>query len=464
MSFWIVVGILAPWLAGMALVHCRRGGVAGALLTIGGGWLMGQVLLMFALYASLRITGAAHAKAIAVLLMCAALAVAIVRTVIGRRAMSAGDTRRPATVTRQGTRIAASLLVVLFVVSLSAKLFSIVPGLRQVSIRNDDAISMWLFKAKVIAESDTLSFQKEDPFYLGGSNPRYPVFLPLCAAYLPLLNGGWSESLAAAPWLGFFVATPLVILGALRIRLNASVPALIAAYVVMSLPLMSVHAYRPGYADLPLATFLAAAACFALLARKDEWRIHGMLVSGLMLIGAAAMKREGPVLAGVVACVMLLPQLVAAIRQGVVKPKWPTISVIAAVIAVFMLVDLRDVAENFIYMERHGEVFASLVNHAFGWSSFNLAFWLLPIAALFVAVRPNAEMRWRAILLAVALLGIDVCIFALTPQFRFAMNDQTPSRLFMQVLPAIIVALAVPISTGLTCRTPSNSAVGEPVR
>jgi len=32
-------------------------------------------------------------------------------------------------------------------------------------------------------------------------------------------------------------------------------------------------------------------------------------------------------------------------------------------------------------------------------------------------------------------------IFLLTPQARFALNDQTPSRLFLQAAPAIILTL-----------------------
>lgn len=447
MSPWVLIGIVAPWFAGMAIVRRPRTGLAGWLLTIGGGWLVGQVLLMCLLYASLRLTGSSHAGGLSLVLV----ALGIVAMILSRRHRSTATGQgRAAKLPWRRERVGIVwLLAAVFVLSVGAKLIVIVPAQQRVTIRNDDAISMWLFKAKVIADSDHLSFDATDPFYLGGSNPRYPVFLPLSAAYLPLLNGGWNETLAAAPWLGFFLAMPMTILGALRLRLGAWAPALIAAYFVTSLPLVSVHVYRPGYADLPLAAFLSAAICFALTARMEGRRVFAIAMTLLMLVGAAAMKREGPVFAAAVGLVVLLPELWPLVKSEARKPVGLIVGVVLAAVAVLCVIDVRDIWENVRSLEGHGEVLVPLANHAFAWASFDLVFWLLPVAVILVAVTRQAEMRGRAILLAVALLGIDVCIFALTQQYVFAMNDQTPSRLFMQVVPAIVVAMTVPVTTGL---------------
>lgn len=452
MSAWIILGILAPWLAGMSIVYRRRTGLAGAALAIGGGWLVGQILVMLLLYVSFWLGGASHARALTVVFLVLAVAVVLFNTVRGavpKRPPEILSSRRMA-VQKPLSRVLMVALVLLFVVSIGAKLFAIVPAAKDVPVRNDDAISMWLFKAKVVAGSDHLSFNADEPFFLGGSNPRYPIFLPLSAAYLPLMNGQWSESLAAVPWVGYFIAMPLVILGAVRLRLGAWTPALIAAYFVASLPLVSVHAYRPGYADLPLATYLAAAVAFTLVSQSEDRRVFGIAMALLMLVGAALMKREGPVLAGAVGLVMLLPELWPMFKGGEDKPKWLVGAIVVAVVAVLFFVDVRDVWDSVTSLGYHGEVFPQLVNHAFVWASFDLAFWLLPIVLLFVLVSFRAEMQFRPIVLAVVLLGIDVCIFALTPWYRFAMNDQTPSRLYLQVLPAIMVALALPVFTGLT--------------
>ncbi|MCB9853266.1 MAG: hypothetical protein H6819_09245 [Phycisphaerales bacterium] len=457
MNLWVLIGVFAPWLAGMAIVYRRRGGLAGALLALGGGWLVGQVLLMLLLYASLRLTGKSHAHGLSILLLLIAVAAYLLARRVEPRG-KAGRSQRGRALGHTGTGGVIVVLAALLAVSLGAKLLGIVPGLSTVTIRNDDATTFWLFKAKVIAESDRLSFDPKDPFYLGGSNPRYPVFLSLCAAWLPLLGGAWSEPLAAVPWFGFFVAMALMILGAIRLRLGSWPPALIAAYFVMSLPLASVHVYRPGYADLPLAAFLAAGVAFALLAQTEGRRVYGVGIALLMLVGAAAMKREGPVLAGVVAALMLLPEFRPLMVGSAKMSIRIVVAFLVAVVAVIFLVDLRDVWENIGQLSLHLEVLPSLVNHAYIWASFNLAFWVLPVAIILALVSRHAEMRLRVILLAVILLGVDVCIFVLTPQYRFAMNDQTPSRLFLQVLPAIIVALSLPVTTALIARAADDSS------
>lgn len=451
MSAWVVIGILAPWFAGAAIVYRRRSGLAGTLLALGGGWLLGQVFLTLLLYVAFRATGASHAAAISIVLIGGgifAIAWNFLRHKTAKLPPEILSSRRESA-HRTPSRLIMVVLTVLFVASIGAKLFAIIPGQKDVPIRNDDAITFWFYKAKVITGSDHLSFDPKDPYYLGGSDPHYPVFLPLSAAYLPLLKGGWSEWLAALPWLGFFLAMPLTILGAIRLRTGAWTPALIAAYVVISLPLVSVHAYRPGYADLPLAAYLAAAVAFVLVSQTEGRRVYGIACALLMLVGAALMKREGPVLAGAVGVVMLLPELWGLIKSGAKRPAWLVGGVLVAIAVVLLTVDVRDVLHNVASLEVHGEVFPSLVNHAFVWASFDLAFWLLPIAIIFIVIARRAEMRTRAIVLAVVLLGIDVCIFALTPQYRFALNDQTPSRLYLQVLPAIIVALSLPVTTGL---------------
>jgi hypothetical protein len=47
-----------------------------------------------------------------------------------------------------------------------------------------------------------------------------------------------------------------------------------------------------------------------------------------------------------------------------------------------------------------------------------------------------------AALLVLAWCGLIAATFVFTPQSRFALNDQTPSRLFLQVTPAIVILLA----------------------
>jgi len=461
LSAWGYLGILAPLLAGAAIVH-RRG--AHPALSLGAGWLLGQLLVVGLMFFALALTGVSHSRIIVVALVIIAVAFSLYRfaresrdpkiahSVVDARARTAKSSHRS---------FVGWIAVALLVLSLSAKLWCIVPGVAKVPIRNDDAISMWLFKAKVIAETDHLSFDSDDPFYLGGSNPRYPVYLPLAAAFIPLLEGGWNEAYAAIPWIGFFVALPLAVAGSLYERIRSVAPAALAAYAIASLPLLSIHAYRPGYADLPLAAFLAAAVGFALLSDTGHQRRRQLLLSLVMLIGAALMKREGPVLAAAVALVVVLPRAWPVVRRNKRLASIAFVLVGFAFATIIALMDLRDVGENVRQLQYHDKVFEALARHAFEWASFNLAFWLLPCAVVAMWILPRASGRLTATTLTITLTGIIAAIFVLTPQYRFAMNDQTPSRLFLQILPAMVVACTVPLTYALCPSVAANSP--EPV-
>ena len=460
-ALWTLAALLIPWVTGVALMYgwCDR--CCPLPLAIGGGWLIGQILVAALLYLTLLVSGASHARLIlagTALLGAAAWWRIVVDGLFIAKAVPmehapapVGTRRHSAAFGRNQNRArprphrAVRIVLVVIGVSLLLKLGLFIAAHAYCPIRNDDAVSIWLFKAKVVAGMDTLVRDPSEPFYMGGSNPRYPVFVSLMAAWGPLVAGRWNEHLATLPWLGFYVSVPLLIAGGLR-RWLTSRQAWVAAYIVASLPLLVIHAYRPGYADLPLDAFLAATVLYLLSWRTSGWFGH-LLLAGLFAVAAACMKREGPpIVAAAALAVMVvsrrnLAALAPRVRAGLIA------LALLAVVAVAALVNLTDVAANVRAFGYHPEVWPALGRHLFAWSSFAFLFWALAAAAILVLFNPRAAQRRAALLLLLLLFGLDAAIFLFTPQARFALNDQTPSRLFLQTVPAVILAMAIPVAT-----------------
>ena len=276
---WAIFALIVPWAAGVALVRLlgmprtlgTRHGAPNVLLAIGAGWFVGQAMMMAALYVSLLAFGSGHARSI--LAGMALLAIGLLGATRYRiRGPGAEDWSDPSQVAadvspqlrRRWPAVVRRVILAIIAASLLAKLYLLICSHAFLPIRNDDAISIWLFKAKVITSLDRLPLDPTSEYYLGGSNPHYSVFVPLAAAWLPMVTGQWHEQLATLPWLFYYINLILLIAGGLR-RWLTSAQSWIAAYVVASLPLMVVHVYRPGYADTILAAFLAAAVTYLLI-------------------------------------------------------------------------------------------------------------------------------------------------------------------------------------------------------
>ena len=466
-AFWAIIAVVVPWAAGAGVVAALRDRCASRLLIVGAGWLVGQGLVMGAMYAVLVGSGAGHARIVLAALIAVAVAASgyAWRKTGHRQTATAGRlggdvtgdnlaggrtwcSRRPrgADATGPGGRLVLAAIGA----SLLAKVCVLAGAFAYVPIRGDDAISIWLFKAKVIAGLDALPLDPAGDYYQAGSNPHYSPFVSLTAAWVPMVTGAWHEPLAVLPWLLHYVNVVLLIAGGLR-RWMGAVPSWVAAYAVGSLPLVVVHAYRPGYADLPLAAFLAAAVLYLLTWRSTGLSRH-LLLAWFFALSATVLKRESPMLAAVTILAVVVPswRLVGAWSM---RQRWAAfIPAAGAVLIVGRVVDFSEQAEAAGDLAYHPAVWGRLWRHLFEWSSFQFLFWIVAASAVAVAWRRRGEHWMPALLLAVGLCGFHAAVFLFTPQERFAMNDQTPSRLFMQAAPALVVALAAALAGELRPR------------
>ena len=433
MILWAILAVVIPWCAGGAILAAVSGRRLNAMHLIGAGYLLGQVIVMAALYLVLRVGGGgAHARWI--LLAFAAMAVLAIWKACARP----NDTQKP--VQRSPLSRGAKALTALLILLIISKLAPVIASTLFVPVRGDDAISIWLYRAKVVTLLDRLPLEPVEPYYLGGAAPAYPIFLSLAAAWTPMVSGQWHETLAVLPWPFFYVTILMLTAGGLR-RLTGGLSAWIATYLVASLPLLLTHASRPGYADLPLSVFVAATILHLTLWRESRLRSEFALAI-VFALAAACLKREGPPLALIAVAGFLLTNLnmirsLPSVEKGVIAAL-----VTAACVNCLAVVDFSEQSEAASQLAWQQGVLESLIRHAFQWSSLALFFPLVIVGLIAVAAFPNSAHRATTLTLVLAFIAFDAAVFLFTPQGRFAMNDQTPSRLFLQIAPASILLLA----------------------
>lgn len=473
MTEWITA-ILLPLIAGATILYCIQGDrinlaitsgdlssvdslrsstcCHGLLYALGASYLLGLVVVMALLYASLTLAGGGKTEQYYFRMLCLVVFVfAIIRRIHTRAKVVSGPRSRPVQEDARAARSAVSrdvfsmtrvkyLLLVLPATLIVVKLWMIGAATVSVPLRGDDAISIWLYRAKVIATLNTIPLDPGHPYYLGGSVATYPVFCSLMAAWIPMVTGGWNESLAALPWLLMYLSLLCVVVGGL-LPWCGSLIAGFAAYAAVSLPLVAIHVCRPGYADLPLAVFLAASTV-QLLAWHRSGRVGDFVLAFVFGLAAALMKREGPALA----VLMLLPLLIA--NAGVIQRRTKaakigmTLSILISVVLCGVLMDFSDQRSAVASPAWQPGVATAMVRHAFSWGSFLLLFPMAAVLLVMVAFCREAVHRTVTVVTCLLLVGFVAGIFLLTPQGRFALNDQTPSRLLLQIAPTMIVLIA----------------------
>lgn len=449
-----VLALLLPWglgIATSAAVSPRRDRIEH----VARGWFLGQALVIGALYAMLR-AGWTIGPGMATLGVVALAAVAGIAGLLARRGEPThavglseltytADAAAKAALCRDEqctprARAVMRLLIAIGAALVVVKLIAIGFAACLAPIRHDDATVIWLLRAKVIAGLGRLVLDPADPLYLGATHADYPLGASLVAAWMAVVGGRWSEAWVTLPWHGFYANLLLLIFAWLR-RVADWRAGCLAAYVVGSLPLLAAHAMRPGYADLLLAAFLAAATielCDWLREPRGASFVAGMA----FCVAAAWMKREGTILACGTALVLGAGGLFALPRTWrVVLP-----AVVIAAAAVACSVPWQFLGSTASGLGYHPEAWTALKRHVGTWSSFGL-FWIAVVAVMIpvlLAKWEPAHRRWLSLpILVLVLAAISAAPFVLTDNIRFALNDQTPGRSFMQVAPSVAVVLGL---------------------
>ncbi len=110
------------------------------------------------------------------------------------------------------------------------------------------------------------------------SDIRHPYFIPLVQTYNAMAWGNWDDGIVNLPWLGLGISLMLIVFGSLRYLGANALLALLAGYIIISLPIVDAHISLGSYADLWAgAAFFISVSLFVILLTYREWRLLPLL-------------------------------------------------------------------------------------------------------------------------------------------------------------------------------------------
>jgi hypothetical protein len=182
-----------------------------------------------------------------------------------------------------------------------------------------DAWTQWGTKARVWFELKTMTpfvplndwLQPGSAAYIDAA-PHYPATVPLLQVWSAVLLGSWNDAWVNFPWWLAGVALALALYGFLTQRGVSPPGALVATWMVSSLPILNAHVALAGYADLWMAAFLTLGVLAALQwSATRQWRDAALAI----LLLAACVLTKNP---GKAWLIVLLPGALAAVlpRHG----------------------------------------------------------------------------------------------------------------------------------------------------
>ena len=277
----LTAGLMLPWLLGLALLAALgwpRGDSAGrAALRAGFGYCIGTLLLTL----WMRLLSAVGVPfgwlSIGLPLAMAAAALAALALRAGR--IAPVDLRAmPGSLLRPPLPRWQRVVWIGLIAWLALRFLLLAADVAWQPLYPWDAWVQWATKARVWYELGRIApFVRAEQWFAspGGvyfdAAPNYPATIPLLQVWSCVALGRWDDSAMNWPWLLLLISLTCAVYGALRGEGLAPLAALVAAYLVASLPLLDTHAALAGYADLPMAAVytLAALAFYRWAMRRD---------------------------------------------------------------------------------------------------------------------------------------------------------------------------------------------------
>lgn len=307
-----------------------------------------------------------------------------------------------------------------------------------------DAWIQWATKARVWYEEGAIvPFARSAAWFAAGggvwfdASPEYPPTVPLLQVWACIALGRWDDVLMNWPWWQFSVALTLAVYGGLREQEATTLPALIGAFLVASLPLANVHVALAGYADLPMAAYYTGAV-LAFLRWARSRSLRDAAVALLLAVACTQIKVPGLAWA-----LTIVPGVVVALwpRRG------PRYVLIGFAVVVFVLAVLAQTSPVILRYRLHMDfdpAWRALLETHFLLANWHLL-WYAAIAAALLAWRQLASPS-LAPLTAIAAAGalFLVVVFSFTNARLWVTEQTTINRatLHMAPLAAVFVVLA----------------------
>ncbi len=378
------------------------------------------------------------------------------RAMFGQTASRPGATRERASTLKR-------LLVLIIIVWIAAKaLFILYEGF-SLPEHTSDSWAQWSSAAKFFFYERGLALDPSNEHFFGRDYlkvQRYPLNVPLMQVWLSLCIGQAHEVYMKSWNALFYVATVGLLFFSLK-RRTGLMTALLAAFFLSSVPLLTYHALT-AYADLPLSFYvLGAAICFqSVLDRLKEGRINdarGMVaLMGLCIALSVWTKMEGLFFAAAFSAFLALSYFVKKAHLKHLVPYLVPPVVVAALWYGFLLTIgvTVDYGEGRMIGETltegiHAQVLPVILDQALFSANFNL---IVPFLALLAAlgyrriVRSDLRYQYGTLL---SVTTAYLILYLGTDAYRFVMTLTALNRNIVTMVPMMYYIAALTAKTVL---------------
>jgi len=329
-----------------------------------------------------------------------------------------------------------------------------------------DALSTWVWKAKVFFYQPREAFIPASNLFLGGRvHQNYPLHIPLFATWTYLWLGKVDDILVnlifAFYWLG--------LIGFVYLSLRSNISRKISLFFtacLTTLPLLTCHGFT-AYADLPLTFYFTLAAAFLFnyfSSNARHWKSTYLILAGIFAGLTAWVKNEGLMLAGV----LLIVLLIYLIRQKRLlssqfyKDKHCLKFIIPALLLILPWVIFKNFfglgysnvdSGAIIWAGFHPEVYSYVFEQIFLCPTFHLwpGIFILILIISWYKILPSTFTKnagfdcsnFYLLLIILGVIGGYFVLYLFTSSYQYAVNATSTSRNFLTIMPLSIFLAAL---------------------
>lgn len=307
-----------------------------------------------------------------------------------------------------------------------------------------DAYTVWNFKAKVIYYTNSIAAGTKEAGLLEGPQRNYPLNLPMMRAWIAFVIGRWSEPFVNLHSLILFICLLVIVFETLR-KVSGKLPAMIAAYVIASIPLFLLNTIG-GYADMAIGYYFLAGNIMLLNWHRTK-RKRFLIFTGIIAAVAMFTKNEG---VGAVFPALFLTFLFYLLYA---RHSWKHIAgyvalfLASSVLILFWLhvsqslsVVMRILDINNGQFVFHGYAIRPLLKHLFNSGNYNL-YWSGIILIFLLKRRRILETEAKFFLVpSLLMLGAILYVFLMTDSVKWLLNSTTINRSMLLVIPSLTVS------------------------
>lgn len=318
-----------------------------------------------------------------------------------------------------------------------------------------DAWTQWGTKARVWFE-----LRRMVPFVPAGewlqsaggvyfdAAPHYPATVPLWQVWSSVALGRWDDALMNLPWWLLALSLALLLYGFFRDQRLAPLFALAATWLIVSMPILEAHVALAGYADLPLACYLAAGALAGFRALERRARSDA-LVAVLFLAALPMIK-----IPGWIWIATLVPGVVVALlpRVGV---RLVMIGWVLAIALAFLLGRYELAIFGYRLHFQLDVPWRGLSEAYFSFDNWHLLFWALPV--ILIAARRHLVSRELAPLTVAVGSGVLFLLvgFSISSAAVWVEDQSTVNRATLHLAPLLGAWLVLLVHRAMTDSPPA---------